>query len=98
MQLRGMQMQSTRKHAHPEEQHNGVSVQACRCLVVASSVLLLHQLVLLGLRLGSLLLATLGLLLLNSLIVVVVPLVCSSLAFATLLGRATLAFSGLALL
>jgi len=92
--MQPMQQESSFRGA----EHNGVSVQACRCLVVASGILLLHQLILLGLRLGSLLLATLGLLLLNSLIVVVVSLVCSSLALTTLLGRATLAFSGLALL
>jgi hypothetical protein len=75
-------------------------VQACRRLLVVLSVLLLHQLVLLGLSLGSLLLlSALGLLLLDGLLVVVALVGGSGgLALATLLGLATLGVSGLALL
>ena len=74
-------------------------MQACRRLLVILSVLLFDFLVLLGLSLGSLLLlSALGLLLLDGLLVVVVALIGSGLALATLLGLATLGVSGLALL
>lgn len=73
-------------------------MQACRRLIVVLSILLLHRLVLLGLSLGSLLLlSALGLLLRDGL-VVIVALVGSGLALATLLGLTTLGVSGLALL
>lgn len=73
-------------------------MQACRRLLIVPIVLLLHRLVLLGLSLGSLLLlAALGLLLLDGLLIVV-SLVGSGLALAGLLGLATLGLSGLALL
>ena len=73
-------------------------MQACRRLLVVLSTLLFHQLVILGLSLGSLLLlAALGLLLLNRLLIVV-ALVGSGLALASLLDLATLGLSGLALL
>lgn len=74
-------------------------MQACRRLLVVLSVLLLHRLVLLGLSLGGLLLlAALGLLLRDGVVVVVVALIGSGLALATLLGLATLGVGGLALL
>lgn len=74
-------------------------MQACRRLLVALSVLLLHRLVLLGLSLGGLLLlAALGLLLRDGVVVVVVALIGSGFALATLLGLATLGVGGLALL
>lgn len=69
----------------------------CRRLLVVFGVSLLH-LVLLSLSLGSLLLlSALDLLLLDGLFIVV-AVVSSGLALATLLGLATLGVSGLALL
>ena len=74
-------------------------MQACRRLLIVLGVLLLHRLVLLGLSLGGLLLlAALGLLLRDGVVVVVVALIGSGLALATLLGLATLGVGGLALL
>ena len=75
-------------------------MQACRRLLVVLSVLLLHQLVLLGLGPDSLLLlAILGLLLLDGLLVIVTLVGGGGgLALATLLGLATLGVNGLALL
>lgn len=73
-------------------------MQACRRLLIVLIVLLLHQLVLLGLSLGSLfLLAALRHLLLDGLLIVVSH-VGSGLALASLLDLATLGLSGLALL
>lgn len=79
-------------------EHDGVSVQACCRLFIVLGVLLLHQLVLRDLSLGSLLLArALGLLFLKWLLVIVI-LVDGGLALAIFLGCATLSLSGLALL
>lgn len=76
-------------------------MQRDQCLILVIGILLLHQLVdiLAGLSLGSLLLlGALGLLLRDSLLVLVTSLVSSGLALATLLGLAALDLSGLALL
>jgi hypothetical protein len=78
-----------------------VGVQADRSLLLILNALLLHHLVdvVAGRNFGSLLLlGALGLLLRDSLLLVVVALVRSSLGLAALLGLTTLGLSGLALL
>lgn len=79
-------------------EHDGVSVQACRSLFIVLGVLLLHQLVLRNLSLGSLLLARALDLLFRDWLLVIVILVDGGLALATFLGCATLSLGGLALL